>query len=129
MTGFSGPMFIKTGTYTPVLYPIANIGAPSLFLLANPNYARMGDMVLVAGAFQLAATAAGAVTLFEMDLPIPSAITNAFQVIGTAASFNSVAATALSVYGDTGAKRAIFQFSAPDTSGNSYTFLFWYRLL
>lgn len=115
---------IRSGTYTPTLTNVTNVGASTAY---ECQWLRVGNVVTVSGKVDIDATAAAATEL-GMSLPVTSALDNEQNLAGTAAS--AVATTTpVPVRADAANNRAAFVFTAITTSNDSYFFSFTYVVI
>jgi hypothetical protein len=94
-----------SGTYTPMLTNTTNIAAST----ANvTQWLRIGNTVVVGGVVDIDVTSASSNTLLGFSLPVPSALTQSYQVGGSGIS-NSGGNHVMGIYGDAINDRVIFQ--------------------
>lgn len=115
---------IFSGTYTPSLTPVTNIGASAAVAC---QYMRVGNVVSVSGHVYLGPAATGP-TLIGVTLPIPSNFTIPSQLGGTFAA-SGVDENPGSIYADTANDLAVFDIQAKQTAVAAYTFHFTYVVL
>ena len=115
---------IFSGTYTPSLAPVTNIGASAA---VSCQYMRVGNVVSVSGHVYLGPAATGP-ALIGVTLPIPSNFTIPSQLGGTFAA-SGVDENPGSIYADTANDLAIFDIKAKQTAVAAYTFHFTYVVL
>lgn len=115
---------IFSGTYTPSLAPVTNIGASAA---VSCQYMRVGNVVSVSGHVYLGPVATGP-ALIGVTLPIHSNFTIPSQLGGTFAA-SGVDENPGSIYADTANDLAIFDIQAKQTAVAAYTFHFTYVVL
>ncbi len=123
MTGTTN-QYIGSGTYTPTLTGVTNVGASTAYLA---QWTRVGNVMTVSGKVDIDATAAGATEL-GMSFPIASNIANEQNCGGTAASA-AAAALSAAVRGDATNDRAAIVFTATSITNDSYFFSFTCTIL
>ncbi|TWT11714.1 hypothetical protein [Reyranella sp. CPCC 100927] len=113
---------VASGTYTPTLAGTLNVDA-----VANgaASYIRVGNIVQVAGQFDVDPTAAGA-TGVGISLPIASNLGASSDLHGIGSG--GVEANGR-VFGDAANDRAMFNFNTTLTSSHTVFFMFAYRVL
>lgn len=112
------------GTYTPTLANTTNVTGSTAYVCM---YFRVGDIVHVSGQVNIQNTATGN-TVLRMTLPILSAISNDYELAGTANS-GTPAECGAAIYGDAANDGAEFRFQAPDITNRAFYFTFTYRVL
>lgn len=115
---------IFSGTYTPSLTPVTNIGSSAA---VSCQYMRVGNVVSVSGHVYLGPAATGP-ALIGVTLPIPSNFTIPSQLGGTFAA-SGVDENPGSIYADTANDLAVFDIQAKQTAVAAYTFHFTYVVL
>ena len=115
---------IFSGTYTPSLSPVTNIGTSAA---VSCQYMRVGNVVSVSGHVYLGPAATGP-ALIGVTLPIPSNFTIPSQLGGTFAA-SGVDENPGSIYADTANDLAVFDIQAKQTAVAAYTFHFTYVVL
>ena len=115
---------IFSGTYTPSLTPVTNIGSSAAVAC---QYMRVGNVVSVSGHVYLGPTATGP-ALIGVTLPVPSNFTIPSQLGGTFAA-SGVDENPGSIYADTANDLAVFDLQAKQTAVAAYTFHFTYVVL
>src|SRR3990167_1501275 len=73
---------LEADTYTPTLTAVANVATKTAYIC---QYPRVGAFVTVSGQVAIDPTSATTLTRLGISLPIPSSLTAAEQVGGTAA--------------------------------------------
>lgn len=116
--------FPVNGTYTPTVTNVANIGT---VVMADANYTRLNNSVIVSGSFTLDPTSASVATAFRIDLPIASNFSSVGDV-GGAANCQSVNQH-LSIRADVGNDEAQFQGVPSSAANQTYSFIFQYIIL
>lgn len=115
---------ITSGTYTPTLTNVTNLDASSVTLC---QYMRVGNTVTVSGKITVDPTATGTVQL-RLTLPIASALTQSFQVAGTAAA-SGIAGQVAAILGDAANDEGFLQFVTTDVTSQAMYFSFTYQIL
>jgi hypothetical protein len=115
--------FITSGTYTPTLTNTTNITASTAN--ADTMYFRVGSIVHVAGRVDIDPTGTGTVVL-GISLPIASNFSSENQCAGTAYSDQDDAAA---IDGSTANDTAILDGAVTDTTNESWSFTFTYRVI
>ena len=114
-------------TYTPTLTGITNVSASS----ANVSgWIRIGNAVLVFAQISVTATAAAALTVIDLSLPVASALSAVTQVVGSGSILTAgteVAGVAISANATNDRARATFVSSS--TSARTYTVMFGYIVI
>ena len=117
---------LESGTYTPTLTNVANVAASTAYAC---QYAQVGILVTVTGQVAIDPTAATTLTRLGISLPIPSSLTLAEQVGGTAAQ-PDVASYGAAIRGDATNDRAELAFTCgADVANRIWSFSFSYRVL
>lgn len=114
---------VLSGTYTPTMTGVTNIGAATGLVC---QYTRVGDVVTVSGVVQIDPVSTGA-TVVGISLPIASNI-GVLNNLGGVGQGTLTAETA-AIYGDSTNDRAEMQFIATDTTSHNFAFTFTYRIL
>ena len=70
---------VTSGTYTPTLTAVANLGSVTI---SSAKYIRVGTTVTVEGAFVASQTASGTTTSFYISLPVASDFTSSYDGYG-----------------------------------------------
>lgn len=106
---------LKYGTYTPTITAVSNVASST----ANvTHYTRLGNAVHVWGQIGLAPTLSGTMQA-RIDLPVASDITNAHQLAGVGAAWNSGAPLLCNITGDATNNAALFRVA--NSSGVAVT--------
>lgn len=113
---------IVSGTYTPTLTNSTNISSSTA---AETHYARVGNVVTVGGRFTATATAAGTCAM-GMSLPIASNFAATENLGGTAVGSQIWTAYARA---DSTNDRAVFVWSATNTTATDFFFTISYRII
>lgn len=116
---------VASSNYTPTLTGVANVAASTAF---SCHYMQVGDVVTVAGRFNLDPTAGSTLTTMGISLPIASALASAGQVGGTACL--GILGYVGAIYADVTNDRAEFtSLIGADAANRSWEFHFTYRVL
>lgn len=118
-----GSVITASGTYTPTLTSVANIAGSTAYLC---QYMRVGAVVTVSGRVDIAASLNSTVTQLYLSLPIASSINSAEKLGGVGAVVNA-AGFASSISCDS--SKALFSYTAANTSNNTFSFTFTYQLV
>jgi hypothetical protein len=114
-------------TYTPTLTAITNVAASS----ANVSgWIRIGNAVLVFAQISVTATAAAALTVIDLSLPVASALSAATQCVGTGSILTAgteVAGVAISANATNDRARATFVSTS--NAARTYTLVFGYIVI
>lgn len=116
---------LEAGIYTPTLTSVANVAASTAYAC---QYQRVGSTVTVSGQVAIDPTAGATLTRLGISLPIPSSLTAAEQVGGTAAQpdLSLVAA----IRGDATNDRAELAYTTgADVANRAWAFQFGYQVL
>lgn len=113
------------GTYTPVLYAVANVDATTTYMA---QYLRIGPTVVVSGKADVNPTLTATSTQVGISLPFPSAFSAAEQCAGTAFS-PTIAGMGGAILADTTNDRAQMQFLSSDVNNNAMYYTFTYQVL
>jgi len=117
--------YIASGTYTPTLTNVTNVAASTARLC---TWSRLGNSVTVSGQLDIDLTTTLLASEVGMSLPIPSALTTAFQLGGTANSTSSQ--SIWGIQADATNDRAKFKATGiVPVTNDTYTFLFQYEVL
>lgn len=123
--GISGANIYNT--YTPTLTAITNVTASS----ANVSgWIRIGNAVLVFAQISVTATAAAALTVIDLSLPVASALSAATQCVGTGSILTAgteVAGVAISANATNDRARATFVSTS--NAARTYTVVFGYIVI
>ena len=113
-------------TYTPTLTAVANVAASAAYVC---QYSQVGEVVTVSGQVAIDPTAATTLTRLGISLPVPSRLTLAEQVGGTAAQPDLAGAVA-AIRGDATNDRAELAYTtAADVANRIWSLNFSYRIL
>jgi len=117
--------YIASGSYTPTLTNVTNVAASTARLC---TWSRLGNSVTVSGQLNIDLTTTLLASEVGMSLPIPSALTTAFQLGGTANSTSSQSIWAIQA--DATNDRAQFKATGiVPVTNDTYTFIFKYEVL
>lgn len=118
---------IRSGTYTPTLYNVANVSASTVYTC---QWMRVGNVVTVSGRVNVTPTLVVTMTELGISLPIPSNFTSNDQneCAGTGAGFdhpinNNIKAAIVS---DVANARAHFKFLSGSANEHHFWFSFTY---
>jgi hypothetical protein len=114
-------------TYTPTLTSITNVASSSANL---SGWIRIGNAVLVFAQISVTATAAAALTVIDVSLPVASNLSAATQAVGAGSILTAgteVAGVAIS--GNATNDRARATFVSSSTSARTYTLMFGYIVI
>jgi len=114
---------IFSGTYTPTLTSVTNIGASTAF---QCQYMRVGNVVTVSGKVSIDPTTSSILTELGMSLPVASDITAAQNIGGTFACSDSTTGNAGLIRGATSTDTAIFEITPSANTNRAYHFSFTY---
>jgi len=114
---------IFSGTYTPTLTSVTNIGASTAF---QCQYMRVGNVVTVSGKVNIDPTTSGILTELGMSLPVASDITAAQNIGGTFAYSDATTGNAGLIRGATSTDTAIFEITPSSNANRGYHFSFTY---
>lgn len=113
---------LKYGTYTPAITAVSNVASST----ANvTHYTRLGNAVHVWGQIGLTPTLSGTMQA-RIDLPVASDITNAHQLAGSGAAWNSGTPLLCNITGDATNNAALFRVENSSGVGVSVDFNFSY---
>lgn len=114
-------------TYTPTLTSITNVSASS----ANVSgWIRIGNAVLVFAQISVTATAATALTVIDLSLPVASALSAATQVVGSGSILTAGTEVAgVAVSANAANDRARATFVSTSTAARTYTLVFGYIVI
>lgn len=115
------------GTYTPTLTAITNVSASS----ANTSgWIRIGNAVLVFAQISVTATAAGALTVIDISLPVASNFGATTQAVGVGSIFTAgTEVAAISVSANATNDRARATFVSSSVNARTYTLVFGYIVI
>lgn len=116
---------LADSTYTPTHTNLTNLSATTPRVT---TYARVGNTVIVGGAFSADPVAPAGATSFEMSLPIASNFANTFECGGTAFSPN-VAGQGAGIFGNVANDTAQVQWTSGDIANQEMDFHFIYRVI
>ena len=117
---------LVSNTYTPDLTNAANVAASTAYAC---QYARVGSFVTVSGQVAIDPTAVATLTRLGISLPIPSSLSAAEQVGGTAAQPDLAGAVA-AIRGDATTDRAELAYTTgADVANRIWSFSFGYRVV
>jgi hypothetical protein len=123
------PKTLDGGTYTPTITGVANVASGT----ANAfQWLRVGNTVTVSGSVQIAPTAAAALIVAGISLPVASALAAAGQLAGTGTSAEAANASMFGyVNTDATNDRANYQFvSTPSgTTAREHAVTFTYQII
>ena len=111
------------GTYTPAISSTTNVASSTMF---SCHYMRVGGIVTVSGAVQIAATASGGV-VFNLSLPVASNLSTNNDVYGLGANTND--SIVMRVESDTANDKSTFSYVAINSINRYFTFSFTYRII
>lgn len=120
--------YIASATYTPTLTNVANLSASTARVT---QWFRVGNVMHIAGSFNLDPTTTATLTQVGISLPIASALANAFECAGTADAPGLSAANAASaaIIGDATNDRAQIQWTPVDVTAQEWYFTFTCQIL
>lgn len=116
---------IASGTYTPTLTNVANLGASTAFAC---QYVRVGSVVTVSGKVAVDPTAPAAATELGISLPIASAFATEQQCGGTAFC-PAIAGQGAAILADATNDRAAMRWVASDITNQTMAFSFTYQIV
>lgn len=116
---------ITSGTYTPTLTNVANLGASTAYPCL---YSRIGTIVTVSGVVDIDPTAGATITQLGISLPIASNFAATTDLSGTACAV-AVATESGSVFADTTNDRANLHIIVASTANHAVTFTLQYKIL
>ena len=126
-TGNGAVELYPSGTYTPTLTNVANVGASTAY---SCQYHRVGDIVHVSGKVDVDPTTTLVLTQLGISLPIASNFANANECAGTAvAPAISGGTGCAAILGDATNNRAELQMTPVDVANQSFYFTFTYRVI
>lgn len=115
------------GTYTPTLTGVANVAASTAY---SCFYTQIGDVVHVAGRFDLDPTAgAGTWTRLRMTLPVASNFSASIQAAGTTVSYAGAANNYGAILADATNDEVELSMFPVYTGNQAWYFTFMYRVL
>lgn len=118
--------YIASGTYTPVLTAVANLGAS---VSAVCQFIRVGNVCTVSGRISLTPTAgANTLTQFRISLPIASIITGATQCGGGGGRQATNDIEAFHIVADAASDEALVSFFASSNAAAFASFTFTYHI-
>lgn len=110
---------LESGTYTPSLTEVANVADSTAYVC---QYLRVGNTVQVSGQVAIDPTLGATLTQLGISLPVPSALTQAYQAGGTAACA-AVAGYVAAISGDATNDRAELAFTTgADVANRTWAF-------
>lgn len=112
---------ISTGTYTPTISLITNVGSTGT---ATANYYRVGNIVTVYGEANVAAASAAA-TEYDISLPVASAIALTSDCAGAGSTATSISGR---IVGKSANTTCRVDFVAADTSSKLWGYQFSYTI-
>lgn len=111
--------------YTPTLTGVANVAASTAYAC---QYSQVGSVVTVTGQVAIDPTAGATLTRLGISLPVPSSLTTAEQVGGTAAQ--SDLSLVAAIRGDATNDRAELAYTTgADVANRIFSFQFGYQVL
>lgn len=118
----TGAVVTASGTYTPTLFNTTGIASSTAYLC---QYLRVGSVVTVSGKVDVNTNSVS--TVLGMSLPIATNFGNDFELGGTMSSiaFTEVAGCLADATND----RASFQWVTVHNGGQTYSFIFTYRII
>ena len=117
--------YIASGTYTPTLTNVTNVAASTARLC---QWTRVGNVVTVSGQLAITLTTTLLASEIDISLPIPSALTTAYQLGGTATA--TAAQATWAIQADATNDRAQFMATGiASVTSQTYTFQFGYEIL
>jgi hypothetical protein len=124
-SGATAPEWVTpSGTYTPTLTNGANVDAT----VAYPcQWSRVGNVITISGKIDVDATSNTTATEVGISLPVASAISNDYEISGTANC--PTIGQAAAILGDASNNRASLQFICNSVGNNSMFFIFSYQVL
>ena len=126
-TGNGAVELYPSGTYTPTLTNVANVGASTAY---SCQYHRVGDIVHVSGKVDVDPTTTLVLTQLGISLPIASNFANANECAGTAvAPAISGGTGCAAILGEATNNRAELQMTPVDVANQSFYFTFTYRVI
>jgi len=118
---------ITTGNYNPTYSNVSNCSA--LTAIANAQWVRIGDIVIVSGGVNIDPIGASLLTRFSMTLPVASNLANAGNLSGVAFSSAS-ASLGGAIEADATNDLALFRYiNTSDLSARDWYFIFMYRVI
>ena len=123
ISGEAGNLY--SGTYTPTLTNVANIGASTAYLC---QYFRVGDVVTVSGKVDIDPTTSGTSTQLGISLPVASNFSANQNCAGTAYT-TGLSGEGAAIIADTVNDRAQMQWNTASTTNRAYYFSFTYRII
>lgn len=124
LTAALAALNLASGTYTPSLFSVSNIGASTAY---SCQYVRVGSTVTVSGRVDI--DPVGAVsTVLGISLPIASAFANQNELAGSGAS-PGIAGQCAGIFADVANARASIQWIAVDVTNQSWYFTLTYRII
>lgn len=118
---------ISYGTYTPTLTGVANVDSVAAY---QAHYTQIGDVVHVAGKFDLDPTAGASTwTRFRLSLPVASNLVNAHELAGTTVSYGGAVNGYGALLGDATNDTAEVSCYPVATTNTSWYYTFTYRVL
>lgn len=117
---------VDWGTYTPTRSAESNLD--SNVTIVSAQYMRVGNTVTVSGLFVADPTTTATVTSFEMSLPIASNL-GANEDLAGVAKMVSIANEGMAIFGNITNNTAIVYWISGNTSSQTSTFTFTYRII
>lgn len=117
--------YVASGTYTPTLTAITNIGTLSV---QKFQWLRVGNLVTVSGQFVGTPTVAATATQVGISLPIASNLNSAGDCAGTGRQGTNANGEVLAIYGDVTNDRAECFFQSLSNVAVSYVVQFTYEV-
>lgn len=112
------------GTYTPIIYEIANLTGSTNSLC---QYLKVGNVVTVSGEVVITPIDVAVLTKLDISLPIASTFTLINNCAGTAIS--SDAGRGASIHADSGNTKAEMEWLSDDTDQHAMFFQFTYQII
>lgn len=117
--------YIASGTYTPTLTGVANVGASTAY---GCSWIRVGNVVTVSGRVDIDPTLTATLTQLGISLPIASNFSAANQCAGTA-NASAIASLSAAILGDATNDRAEMDYVSTDVTNQPMYFTFTYVIL
>lgn len=115
---------IVSGTFTPTILTSTNTTS---IQEKESRYIRIGDIVIVSGMLYVTSTNASTVTTIDLELPIPSALSNVWDVSGTGTVEESTDFQPIFISAAGGTTTQI-RYNPSDTNERLLTFTFTYKI-
>jgi len=117
---------VRGNVYTPVRSAEVNLDAN--VTLTEAQYAQVGNTVTVSGRFTANPTLTGAVTSFEITLPVASNI-GAVEDVAGVAFCGTIAGQGAEVIGSVANNTAVIQWISGDITNQSWSYVFTYQVI